>query len=216
MGRPRNEHKTVDGIELKHCNKCQQWLPLDHFSKDCSTWDSLRWYCRICFNITQGYKPRGTPYRPSPPHQVVGGVELKQCRKCSQWLPLGDFHQHSKGWGNTADGLQPWCNQCATQEAQIWRQGNPEKVTAARHRRRARALDAEGSFTAAEFIALCEHYNNRCVCCGAEGSLTPDHVVPLSRGGSNDISNIQPLCGQCNSTKGIKIIDYRKGHKVVS
>ena len=37
--------------------------------------------------------------------------------------------------------------------------------------------------------------------------LTVDHVVPISKGGSNDISNIQPLCCNCNSKKNAKQID---------
>lgn len=40
-------------------------------------------------------------------------------------------------------------------------------------------------------------------------ALTPDHVVPLSRGGTNYIDNIQPLCGPCNSQKHAKTIDFR-------
>lgn len=39
--------------------------------------------------------------------------------------------------------------------------------------------------------------------------LTPDHVVPLGKGGSNDISNIQPLCLPCNLKKHNRCTDYR-------
>ena len=49
-----------------------------------------------------------------------------------------------------------------------------------------------------------------CVRCGAsEVRLTKDHVVPISRGGSNAIENIQPLCKACNCSKGVSAEDYR-------
>ena len=77
------------------------------------------------------------------------------------------------------------------------------------HRRRARLRAVSGAFTKAEWIALCAHYNHRCLRCGETKQLTPDHVIPLSRGGNNDISNIQPLCLDCNLRKSTKTIDYR-------
>lgn len=38
--------------------------------------------------------------------------------------------------------------------------------------------------------------------------LTRDHVVPLLLGGTNDITNIQPLCFKCNREKHTKTIRY--------
>jgi 5-methylcytosine-specific restriction endonuclease McrA len=59
-------------------------------------------------------------------------------------------------------------------------------------------------------LTLCAHYGNRCLACGRDDvKLTADHIVPLARGGSDDISNIQPLCARCNSKKGTKTMDHR-------
>jgi 5-methylcytosine-specific restriction endonuclease McrA len=85
-----------------------------------------------------------------------------------------------------------------------YKDSHPEKQRQHKHARRARERDAEGEFTASEWSALKEKYENRCALCGSEEKLTIDHIVPLAKGGSNYISNIQPLCGRCNRTKGTK------------
>jgi 5-methylcytosine-specific restriction endonuclease McrA len=73
----------------------------------------------------------------------------------------------------------------------------------ARQRRRAREVGARGEFTWAEFMRIARKFNFCCAYCGGKPErLDPDHVVPLSRGGSNTPSNLLPTCAACNSSKG--------------
>ena len=50
-----------------------------------------------------------------------------------------------------------------------------------------------------------------CPLCKTDVKLTADHVIPISKGGSSFIENMQPLCRSCNSRKKNKTIDYRPG-----
>jgi 5-methylcytosine-specific restriction endonuclease McrA len=44
-----------------------------------------------------------------------------------------------------------------------------------------------------------------CAKCGATEDLTIDHIIPMARGGTNDLENLQILCRKCNSSKGAKL-----------
>ncbi len=79
---------------------------------------------------------------------------------------------------------------------------------AVRHYRRAQRWGSDSDYTAAQWETLVSHFGNVCLACGAN-DVTVDHVVPLSRGGSNTLLNLQPLCRQCNSIKGESCRDYR-------
>ena len=41
----------------------------------------------------------------------------------------------------------------------------------------------------------------RCCVCGDYHNLQIDHIKPVSKGGTNDLDNLQTLCQACNSKK---------------
>ena len=96
------------------------------------------------------------------------------------------------------------------EEITEYRKKNPARNKAYKQNRRAKQSGSGGSFTAQEWKDLCKKYDYRCLCCNRRRKLTADHVIPVSKGGSSNISNIQPLCGPCNSRKHDGTTDFRR------
>jgi 5-methylcytosine-specific restriction endonuclease McrA len=78
--------------------------------------------------------------------------------------------------------------------------------------RRERIKVYGGFHSLGEWETLKAQFNWRCPCCGKREpsvKLTRDHIIPISRGGSDNIENIQPLCASCNSLKSTNTIRYK-------
>lgn len=75
--------------------------------------------------------------------------------------------------------------------------GRLDKQRRTAHRRA--LLKSRGSFTTAQWDQTIKSYRHRCAGCGRKRNLQLHHVLPLSQGGLNVISNIQPLCKQCHT-----------------
>lgn len=106
-----------------------------------------------------------------------------------------------------------------------WRKANPDKCREQSRRSkprrmakilqenrnyRARKAGAPGQFSVADMRRLLSRSGGRCFYC-PQLATTADHVVPLSRGGTNFIGNIVPACRTCNSSKNARtIMEWRR------
>jgi HNH endonuclease len=113
--------------------------------------------------------------------------------------------------------VRTYCKRKPEKKAE-WKRNNPEKVREHSRKRRALKQGCTEHFTEAEFQALKRQLGNRCVGCWKTKDelkvlgrkLVPDHIVAVSKGGLDDITNIQPLCqgtGGCNNKKSAKYLD---------
>jgi 5-methylcytosine-specific restriction endonuclease McrA len=98
----------------------------------------------------------------------------------------------------------------------LWRLDNPEKLRVQKQIRRGRI--GQTLFTADDLRWVRVMQGDRCVYCKiplvGKGEL--DHILPLARKGSNDLYNLQFLCGSCNARKHVmtdqEFRSYRSTH----
>jgi len=99
-----------------------------------------------------------------------------------------------------------------------WRNNNPERwkelkrkdyeahpETAKRsHIKRKHSVRAAGEFPPHDVIKHRMGLLRGCCYCGKQGDLTLEHVVPLSKGGTNEPVNLLGACWKCNVSKNNK------------
>jgi 5-methylcytosine-specific restriction endonuclease McrA len=87
-----------------------------------------------------------------------------------------------------------------------WKRSHHEMVNASTRTRKAVIRGCTGTHTADDVLAQFERQNGRCYWCGCRlGPYHVDHVIPLSKGGSNGPENIVASCPPCNLSKNAKM-----------
>lgn len=96
-----------------------------------------------------------------------------------------------------------------------WRERHPERAREHVRARRGHRLNAAGSHTLEQWLARVQFYGWHCRYCRTElteKTLTLDHAIPLSRGGSEWPANCLPACLSCNSQKHDQTLtEYLRG-----
>ena len=82
-----------------------------------------------------------------------------------------------------------------------WRQENKEIIKVYKQNRRAK--ERAGKLSKDICQKLFAYQKGKCVACirPLPDDYHIDHIMPLSRGGKNEDTNVQLLCGFCNSSK---------------
>lgn len=134
-----------------------------------------------------------------------------RCRACTNLKQ----REQKAAWGrrNRAKKTEWQRNNVSPETAKRYRQATYYKDLEASRERgrlhrshyRARIRNAPGTHTSQQWRDLCLEHDHCCVYCGERTIMTRDHVIPLSKGGSNDISNIVPACLTCNLRKSDRL-----------
>lgn len=117
-------------------------------------------------------------------------------RKCA--IRSARWYQKKKQDAEWVKKLREKCN--ARNRANYAK--NPFPILIFSDARRARQRNAKGSHTVEQWKSRICFYGSRCFYCKKElgkGTLTKEHRIPLSMGGSNFSSNLVPACRSCNS-----------------
>lgn len=194
---------------LKKCSKCGQFKYLSDFRKDRRLPDGLRTDCKTCESTRKK-------------QEYDANTDTHRMRK-RQFYQDHKQQRHSYNHKYYDDNTQALCDyqrryrgtnaEKLKAQRKIRYADNPDIFKARANIRRVRLDQLSEHYTAEQWQALCTFYEFACLHCGRRQPdivLSVDHVIPIARGGSNSIRNIQPLCLECNKKKHTKTIDYRK------
>lgn len=183
----------------KTCTKCKQTYPatIEYWHKDKNRKDGLSPWCKDCNCANAKKWKRNNPERKRELNRQWQQANPEKYKLSNQkWAEKNPekIRAKSRRWYAAHTDI------CRKKSKQ-WRVANPSKVILQKHRRRAlkQGVDSSSSF---DEQAQLKRQHGKCYYC--QTKLTEyhiDHVVPLSRGGSDHPDNKVLACPSCNLHK---------------
>lgn len=182
---------------MYRCTRCGEIKPLVGFSKNSLSTSGYMSKCKECDNELRRQRRLDNieeERRKDRARNLLRHDERMEL--CKRWYAKNK--QHAREYNRR---YYEENREAVLELNRQWRINHPHRLRTLKRNYKARKRGAVGDHTDEQFQALIEYYGRLCLCCGEDTKLTADHVVPVSWGGSNYISNIQPLCRPCNSAK---------------
>jgi 5-methylcytosine-specific restriction endonuclease McrA len=190
-------------MTTKICCACHQTKPLTEFYRSKGEKDGYEYCCKACHNA------RTYRWRAMHPERVRENARKFARQERVRIHRQKYAREHREIFRKSMRKHRSKHLAEYREKSRAYQKAHPEYFRRKVQERKAKILSVGGSYTEEEWHALCKRFGNICLCCKKKKPLTIDHVVPICKGGSNTIDNIQPLCLECNQRKHNRIIDYR-------
>lgn len=212
----------MESVRARHCRVCGEEKPLEReFFRFIESRQLFLGTCRICQRAQRRAYRRAHPelqraerrrslerdpekHRTRYRRWAENNRELLRAkRRIQRATHKEQLTLKHRLWRQT----NPDARKRAAERASAWRAANPERTRTNIANAKARRRGAPGSFTTEQWVAKVEAYANRCHWCGevVTGRPQKNHVIPVTKGGSNNIGNIVPSCPSCNRHKSAKL-----------
>lgn len=180
---------------MKICSRCNNTKTLDEFNNDRKASDGKQSACRECMKIAKA------KYRQNNREEINRRQREKWPERAEKSKQYREEHKE-----RYAELWQVWYEEHKEEKNAYdrnWSKENPAKVRQYGRERRARELGAEGSHTREDIDQMLVDQNGLCAYCECDilEEFQVDHIIPLSKGGTNNWSNIALCCAYCNRSK---------------
>lgn len=191
---------------MKTCTRCGKDTPLSNFYKELRSKDGLRSDCKDC-SATRN----AASYTSHREERLAQRKLYNKINKEQKSAYDANRYNSDKEQRKNAVRIYREANkELVAAGRRRYAATHPEQVRAITHRKRSHRNRAMTPLDKHKSILWRRaHQNDPCFYCGGIAT-TDDHVMPLSRGGTDHWFNLVRSCRSCNSSKNAKLLSEWK------